>query len=135
MRLLLLALALVPAGAIRSGDITITTADDVKRARSLAIKETAGQLAVEYVDLNGRSETIKCSDVVEIGLDAPPAPTPAPGPADVELVTTAGDSIFGALAEPQEGRVAIASAALGTAAFPFENVDQVRFLANRATWP
>ncbi len=125
--------ALLGARSQQGPTITITTADDSRSAKSIAIKEIAGKLCVEYERLDGKSESLLCSDVVEIAMGTPTAPAVAP--ATVEVITTVGDSIFGTLGEPGADAVEVTSPGLGKASFPFTTIDQVRFLTNRSTWP
>jgi hypothetical protein len=129
-----LALALLLALPQQSATITITTADDVRSAKSIAIKEIAGKLCVEYEPLTGsKAEVLPCSDVVEIAIGTPAAPVVTP--ASVEVITTAGDSIFGTLGDAGNDSINLANTGLGKTSLPFSSVDQVRFLANRSTWP
>lgn len=128
--LLLLAL-LAPQ---QSATITITTADDLRSAKSIVIKEIAGKLVVEYEPLTGRRDAIPCADVVEIAMGTPAQAPPAKAES-VELVTTAGDTYVGTLGDAVTGSINILTEGLGALSFEFKSLDQIRFTANRATWP
>jgi hypothetical protein len=129
------ALLLLPLFSPRqSTTITITTADDLRSAKSVAIKEVAGKLVVDYEPLTGHRDSIPCADVVEIAMGVP-AQAPAAKPESIELVTTAGDTYVGTLGAAEEGAIHIATEGLGPLSFEFKVIDQIRFTANRATWP
>jgi len=129
---LLVLLALARAAAAQN--ITITTAEDIRQARSITIRKADGKSLLDYVDTNGRAETLRAADVVEIAFPGPASP-PTPAIDLVELVTTAGDSIVGTLVASDENALTLDGSALGKSAFKTEQIDQVRFPGNRSTWP
>jgi hypothetical protein len=133
-RTLFLILLLVSAGFQERSRITITTLDRSFEAKRIEIKEADGALSLTATDLNDAVSTIPGPDVVEIGF-APVETRATPGPDDVELLLRTGDRIVGLLGDPQPEEIRLVSPSLGAVTIPFENVDQVRFLAHRAEWP
>jgi hypothetical protein len=75
-----------------------------------------------------------CIDVVDVSM-APQVINRAPAAHDVVISLWTGDTIYGSLLEPVAGAVQVQSAALGALTFKFDQIESVRFLANRAVWP
>jgi hypothetical protein len=133
-RILCAVVFLVSPAVQERNRITITTLDRSFEAKRIEIKEADGALSLTATDLNDAVSTIPGPDVVEIGF-APVETRATPGPDDVELLLRTGDRIVGLLGDPQAEEIRLVSPSLGAVTIPFENVDQVRFLAHRAEWP
>ncbi|MBI2931806.1 MAG: NPCBM/NEW2 domain-containing protein [Planctomycetes bacterium] len=117
-----------------AGDIVITTPEGAFTAKTLAIKSVVGELCVEFQDSAKKTHVLRCMDVVDIAL-APPAPSKTPSPFDVQITLWTGDTIFGALQDPDPEGARLLSATLGETLLKFDQIESVRFLANRAYWP
>jgi hypothetical protein len=135
MRILTTLAALAAALPAAAQTITITTPERTHTASAVEIKELMGELILE-IESAGKKTSLKCMDVVDMSL-APLAVTRSPGAADVQLVLWTGDSVFGTLLDPNPAKegVNLQSASLGETVFGFDQVESVRFLANRGMWP
>jgi hypothetical protein len=131
---LTLAAALVAFSPQERSRIDVTTLDRTLEAKKLEIKEADGALTLTVIDPAGAVSTIPGPDVVEIGF-APVDSKSAYGPDDVEILLRTGDRFMGTLGDPDPEAVQISSPSLGAVSLPFGRIDQVRFLAQRASWP
>ena len=133
-RALLLVLLLAGPAFQERGRITVTTLDRSFEAKRLEIKEVGDGLTLTVTDGSDAVSTIPGPDVVEIGFESG-EPRPAAGPDDVEILLRTGDRIVGALGDPKDEAIQLASPSLGATAVPFGSISQVRFLSRKAEWP